>query len=587
MVERKRHWYGVCVGVLLAVLATSLTVSALHENQTVDEGAHLAAGYSYWKTGDFRMNPEHPPLIKLLSSVPLLFAPIHLPTDHPSWVEGDEWAFARQLLYHNTLRPETILFLGRLPVMLLTLILAFLVFRASRERWGRRGGLLSLALIALEPTVIAHGHYVTTDLGIALFFLLTILAFERYLERPTRKHLLLVALWFALAQLAKFSATLLLPFLLLRWLLHYALVPRERRAQFNAAHAMKFVAVLLVVTFAGILLCYRWSASTARADLARVSPYATNELWDPDFVKVQPILPRLTLMLTDPDTASGRAVRWATEHLPIPAYPYFKGLTNVLTHSSYGHDSYLMGDYRSLGWVQYFPVAFAVKTPLPTLLLYLTVIALALLPFRRWRQPSDRRTVLLLLFPVGLYFASSMSSALNLGVRHLLPVYPLLAVAAGALMRVRVPRPRFIVPTVLGACILWLGWSSLHALPHTISYFSDVVGGAKNGQAYLTDSNLDWGQELKHLGTVMQERSIPYVHIVYFGQTPLETYIDDFRGLPALDDKAGIAALDGWVAASVTPLYTKDGAFSWLHDYTPALTVGNAIELYDFRKPSP
>ncbi len=372
---RRSVAFALCTALLLLVMFMMQLMSAGTESQTVDEGAHLTAGYSYWKTGDYRLNPEHPPLIKLLASVPLLFLPIHLPLDHSSWESRDQWAFAREFLYRNTISADHILLLGRLPVMILGLVLVVCVGLWSRHRWGFVGGLLSMILVVFDPTVLAHSRYVTTDIGVTLFFFATVFFFARFLERPAISRWWPVALVFALAQLSKFSAEILWAVLVALWILRR--ISHDQHRDLSLQRALLFFGSLVVTTYAAAFVMYGFEVKPPLADPQFAAVYDAAEIWKPEIAEAQPGLARTVLHITDPASTLGTRIRHAFGAVPLPAYTFFRGLSQVVWHNYWGHSSYLLGDFRSTGWWYYFPVAFLVKTPLATLaLLVLTLLTL-------------------------------------------------------------------------------------------------------------------------------------------------------------------------------------------------------------------
>ncbi len=589
---------------LLGGMFTLLVTSARGESQTVDEGAHLAAGYSYWKTGDFRLNPEHPPLVKLLASVPLLFVPIHFPADAVLWEEANQWGFARALLYENTLSPDTLLFLGRLLPMLVGVLTALFVYWWSRSLWGSVGGLLSLAVFAFDPNVLAHARYVTTDIGVTLLFVLTIFFFGRFLDHPSSAKAVPVILSFSLANLAKFSAVLLLPILFLLWALKYLHTDERLRAALSPKKALLVLLALPLATWFLAFVLYGFELRRPISDPQVAQTYATGELWQENRFEDLPKFTELLLRTTDPETAFGKATRWFFSTVPLPAYSYLKGLSDVAWHNYWGHDTYLMGTYSTKGWWYYFPIAFLVKTPFSTLILLILVL-LFLVRLSRFRFATYGRRnqessswwqrvlqtyrsadfmYVLLLVPALAYLLLSMTSHINLGVRHLMPVFPFIAVLIGNLSAVRFRKLQRLWQISLYGIVALLITSSLLIYPYYLAFFSELVGGANYGARYLVDSNLDWGQELKRLGRYMDEHNIPFVYITYFGQAPLETYLSDFRYLPTTDEPEAIHALDGWAAISATVLFAKGDEYAWLRGRRPTTKIGYAIFLYDLRK---
>ena len=214
-----RYW--LITGLLLAGLFAIQIVSALSESATIDEPTHLAAGVSYWRTGDFRLNPEHPALVKLLVSLPAVLAGAQLPTNDPSWEAADDFRFGSVFLYSNSLKPETLLFLGRLPIILLSVAFGLCLFVWTKRRFDSLAGLAVTAGYVFDPSVQAHGHLVTTDLAAALAFFGVIVVLDWYLKTPTIKRGWMLAIVFAVAQLVKFSLIvlwLIVPLVfLLRW----------------------------------------------------------------------------------------------------------------------------------------------------------------------------------------------------------------------------------------------------------------------------------------------------------------------------------------------------------------------------------
>ena len=213
----KRHAAWILFGLLAFYGIISLLVSA-QESATFDEKAHIPSAYSYVRYGDMRLNPEHPPLLKDLAGLPLLFLDVKFPLDTPEWQNGinEQWTLGD--LFMNCTRPDiacndsdAILFWSRLPITLVALLLGLFLFFWGRELGGALAGLIAAALFVLDPNTIAHGHYVTTDIGIAAFLFFAFYFFVHFLKRPSWKNVLLAGCFLGLAELTKFSAVLLFP----------------------------------------------------------------------------------------------------------------------------------------------------------------------------------------------------------------------------------------------------------------------------------------------------------------------------------------------------------------------------------------
>ncbi|MBI3633852.1 MAG: glycosyltransferase family 39 protein, partial [Candidatus Vogelbacteria bacterium] len=429
---------------ILAVMFAFEITSSRQESQTIDEAVHLAAGYSYWKTGDFRMNPEHPPLIKMLAAFPLLFTKATLPTHDPSWQKVDEWKFGEVFLYHNTLSPDTLLLLGRLPIMLLSLVLGWAIFRASGAMFGTVAGFLSLGLYAFDPNVIAHSRYVTTDLGFTALMFFSLLALQKLLAQPNRKH----AVWFGLAlfvtSLSKFSFPVLVVALLVLLAVLKALQPHHPALQWSRWGQGLLVAIpiALVATWA----VYGFELRRPVDDPRVMYLYQQRQdlLGSKLLAEQSPWKRYVVTTLGDQTKGIGKTAAHLLT-LRYPLYSFFRGSISVLGHSEIGQSSFVLGQFGNQGWWYYFPVAFFTKTPPLTLLMFLgsAVGFVMLLIKTRHERKSwldgfrslDRRWYLLGI-PAVVYFGFSLFSHLDLGWRYLMPIYPPLFVMSGSVVMV-------------------------------------------------------------------------------------------------------------------------------------------------------
>ena len=290
----------------------------------------------------------------------------------------------------------------------------------------------------------------------------------------------------------------------------------------------------------------------------------------------------------DRSTTLGVALGWVGKRLSLPAHPFLLGLTDVATHDLGGHEAYLLGTVSQKGWWYYFPVVFALKTPAATLALLgfavvLFLFALARAGPRRWslrRIPFE--WVVLTLTP-SVYFAFSMASQINLGVRHLLPIYPFLFVALGA-AAMKTKWSRRALPVLL----LALAIESAAIYPHYLSFFNLFAGGAANGPKYLVDSNADWGQDLKNLKLYVERNRIDKLCICYFGRASMGYYgIHSYEAVPSTEEMRMGAKPDCVAAVSATPLvgaYVGRERFRWLRERQPMAKIGYSIYLYDLRR---
>jgi hypothetical protein len=499
----------------------ALAISSMRrQSATFDEGSHLPAGYTYLKLGDHRLNPEHPPLMKALAALPLLFMDVTIKPDDEAWALRRQWEFGKRFLYRWN-DADRLLFRGRLPIVALGALLGVSVFFWTRARYGLPAATLALFLCVLSPDVLAHGQLVTTDVGIALFMFLSVAAFDAASRRVSAGRLLLLGLAVGGAFATKFSAMVLLP--ILASLAVVAAVAPEpvtlalpgRPVRTLVGRGPRLVAMAGVLGAAGVLaLAVVWASYGFRSRLSSDPAVEAAFEWDR-------LEPRGAL-----EKPLARLVR-ASGVLPEP---FVFGFLRVFKHSE-RRPAFLLGRVSSeKGWWYFFPATFLLKTPVP--LLVLLAVAFAV----RRRQPRAWRDDMVLWLPVGIYATVVVARALNIGHRHLLPIYPFLFVAAGRAAAWAFPSaparargPALLVSALCG----WHAVSTALVHPHYLAYVNELGGGPANGYRLFADSSLDWGQDLKNLKTYLQRRGIPQVKLSYFGSADPAYYAIPGEMLPS------------------------------------------------------
>jgi hypothetical protein len=291
--------------------------------------------------------------------------------------------------------------------------------------------------------------------------------------------------------------------------------------------------------------------------------------------------------VVDRSTTVGTIMAEVGKKLGLPAHPYLVGLNDFAVHDREGHHAYLMGMWSEQGWWYYFPVVFAVKTPAAVLILLGLCVAAGLVALaragpRRWRIREVPFEWMVLLLPPLVYFALCMRSHVNIGVRHILPVYPFLFIALAAALTRRAWGKR-----ALGVLALVLAVESVAIYPHYLAFFNGFAGGPDNGPRYLVDSNLDWGQDLNNLKKYLAAHDMKRLCICYFGRARLQYYKIDYLYLPRTAETAEREKMDCVAAISATQLqgaYVGKDAFAWLRARQPMAKIGYSIYLYDFRR---
>lgn len=561
-----------------------LISAAKHDSQTIDEAVHLSAGYSYVRTGDWRLNPEHPPLVKFIAGLFVLPASPSLPLESAAWQGYQQWDFGRLFLYHNTVPAETLLFLGRLAVILFSLGLAVAIWYYATRMFGRFVGLLALGFTVFEPTILAHGHLVTTDIPLSLTFFLSIMTFSDYLQRPRTKTLLLSIGALALALLTKYSAVVLIPTLLGMYVVYrWYRQPQTPRPLGFWKILILFLAGTSFIIWAG----YGFQIAVPGTDprISRLYQERAQILSD-GTLSQQPSFVQDIIKVFDPTTQFGSGVKHFLETTPIPAYSFWRGLTTVFSHNETGHGSYLLGQTSIYGWWYYFPLAYLFKTPLTFLILlgigWVVAMKTLIQKFAIVKLRSLSWHWYILTIPPIFYWYVSITSHINLGIRHLTPLLPFViitcAVVAQWLWRRNAAGKYLTSFLCLGLVI-----SSASYFPAYLPYFNEAVGGAVSGHQLLLDSNLDWGQELGSLGAYMKEHHIDNPRVAYFGSAEISYYIPNARALPSSTDIAQIGIPHDVMAISAGVLFDPNQDFQWLLNYTPAIVLGHAFYVYDFR----
>ena len=565
--------------VVYAALAVSsmLTTSAVY-----DETAHLPAGYTYLTLRDFRMNPEHPPLVKELAGLPLLLMDVRMRTALPAWTLGQEWEFGHRFLYQWN-DADRLLFWGRVPVVALGCALGAAVLLWTRRRFGPGAGAIAFFLCLLSPDVLAHGQIVTTDLAVALFVFLSVIAFHSVTERVTVSRIVLAGLATGAALASKFSALILVPILLAlaavvalsSWPLTVARYRDAPRAVTKTALRLAVLACVLLA-IAAIALVFVWATYGFQPRLANDAEAAASFDWS---------------RLERPGAASA-ALR-AVKAIGILPDPFVYGLATVLRDTE-GRPAFLFGRISANGWWYYFPATFVLKTPL-------ALLALLALPLfgRRDKDEMRRRARVFLWVPVAIYAAATLTHPTNIGHRHLLPIYPFLFVAAGAAAARAIETSRKRRWAVM-ALALWYAVSVVHVHPHYLGYFNEVAGGPSQGWRYLVDSNMDWGQDLKALKDWTDAHGVTQLKLSYFGSADPVYYRIPCEMLPSKmhpdPDRITRDIQPGEiVAVSVTNLQGVyfEGAdrrlMNRLRALTPIDRVGYSIFIFrpDFSAPAP
>ena len=540
----------ITVLILLSVFFALTLSSALRTSGTVDEIAHhIPVGYVLLTKWDFKMGTDSPPLARYIIALPLkLFMKITIPADKDQWRRADRSSFGRDFFYKYNTEPKKMLFFGRIPVIVIAVLCGLLLFIWAASLYGNSAGLLSLFLYCFSPVVIAHSGLATADAITAFFIFLAAYAFWLFLSDMTIKKMIFAGILLGLAQLCKYNAILLYPVFLLLLLFELPLVSKWEKGVI-AAKFMAIIAISAIVIWCG----YGFDIQPIFKDTAHVEE------------KIR--IAHNIILKFAPHFSDFKGIDKFLSQSPVPLGTYILGIMGVFRHSYEGHAAYFMGNWFAGGNKLYFLTAFLIKNPLPMLIMFLTGI------FITCKNGVSRAERIFLLI-IGVFFIVSSFGRLQIGIRHLLPLYPFCFMITGrsaALLKKRYLDVVFVVLMVWQVAATFVVW------PNYIGYFNELVGGPGFGYKYLRDSNLDWGQDLPALSSYMKKNDIKEITLDYFGQADPSSYGISYSEFQPNDfERPG----DKLYAISVQYLESV----KWTKGYKPNTIAGSSIFIYDLRK---
>lgn len=598
-----------CACIMLAAMLGLLLASIRNESAIVDELAHIPAGFSYATELDFRLNPEHPPLLKLLSGIFVrVMTSSHLNTTDSSWstdVNG-QWGMGYSFLYGTVGNDaDAIIYWARIPVILLAVVLGWLLYQWLYRHFGLGTALLTLLFFSFSPTILAHSRYMTTDLGASFGFFIGIASFIALLERPSWHNALGAGLCFGIAQLLKFSLVLLVPIdgiLLIAWIVSLPdkkeWLPTLRRLIIKIIAALMVALALIWIVYG--VLTYNYPQERQLSDTAYIlTSYGFRPAVDFDLALIKNPLTR-------------------------PLGHYLLGVLMVQQRAAGGNTAYFLDEVSARGSRLYFPLLYLVKEPLPLHIFSLFAIWYGLQQWRVWRKKRQEHAPDALSLGVALrkhivefscvvmiavYWLVSIKSPLNIGVRHVLPTFPFIYILvsrgivgwmrANFVLHVDSWRaifsrlftatfsilPRYVISALL---IIWLVFGTITTAPYFLSFYNELAGGTSQGWKIAVDSNYDWGQDLKRLADFVYANNIAHIAVDYFGGGVPSYYMKD-RQEHWWSDRG---QAKGWFAISATyrqgsfgtpaPGFIRDPLdnYDWLKPYTPVARAGYSIFIY-------
>jgi 4-amino-4-deoxy-L-arabinose transferase-like glycosyltransferase len=505
-ISKRGAW--IAVFALLVVQAVQVAFVVHRESLTFDEDNHIFAGYMMEKSGDYGLNPEHPPLVKLLAVLPLLGQNLWTPPLQGRDFKAEAYLDGRDFLARNDGPGQRLVFRMRLSAGLLALALSLIVFFAAREWFGTGAALIALLLLVFDPNILANSGLVTTDIGVSLFFLLGVYAFYRYVTKPSLVRLLLAGIAAGLLLATKHSGILLAPMLLLLIGWEVLVAPKGTRGKLALRLCGAFAAIVVVSIV--VLWSFYGFRYAARPDGLLLSTSLVN--------------------YAAPLSHLNATVVLAIARLHMLPESYLMGLVDVKRMAQF-YPTFIFGKVYAHGQWWYFPVVILIKTTLG--LLALVMLAAFAIVTGRLRK---RRELAFILLPCLVYLGTAILAGMNIGTRHILPLYVFASILAGAgLVALSSVNRRWA--WVGAALIVAHITSSLAAFPNFIPYANEAWGGQRNVHNLLSDANVDWGQQLLQVRRWQDKHPTEECWFAYFARPEVDpaTYGIHCHALPTID----------------------------------------------------
>ena len=551
---------------LLILVSCLLTASAWRVySHTWDEPEHLAAGIELLDRGRYEYDTEHPPLARALIALgPYVAGARSFGTPPPDGTqEGID------ILYSNGHYDLylTLARLGTLPFLALLLVTTWLWARRLTRSSGE--ALLAVTLLAAVPPILGHAALATLDVPAAATTLLALYMLQRWLSGGSWRDAVSFGVAAGVATATKFSA---IPFLGLGLLALAAIhISVESRVQQQASPGRSLSAatrrrlaglvVVMLVAAVPVALAYGLRSATATGVIRRFD-------W------------ALSYLSHEQGLAHQAGVVLGHVWLPRAMKDFIEGVVALKAHNDTGHLSFLLGHVRTSGWWYFYLVALAVKTPIP--LLATGPAGIALLARAGWRDKDAWRLAPAVLFVTLLVFSSS-ASRINIGIRHVLILYPFLALGGAHTLTVawralRGARNRYLAGAGIALVVGLIGWqvgTLWVANPDYLPYFNEAVAHPDH---VLVDSDLDWGQDLRRLERRLADLKVARLSLAYRGTADLSR-----EALPPFEPLPPWHPATGWIAISALAREHDLAGYAWLNFYQPRERIGKTIDLYYIR----
>ena len=562
-----KNWVGAAVTIILSLHFIMAFTSLTRKSLVFDEPAHIVGGLNCWKNNDYSMTPDNGLLPQKIIAFPLLFLKAEVPPpESREWNDNAPEQIQKKLLFGDFKETGRILFSARTAILCISVLTGLAVFFISRSIFGTAGGFVSLILYSFCPSILAHSRFATSDLVATSTFLMSVWAFWRLLHKINIPNVLLSSISLAFLCLSKMSFFIIIPACLALILLKMAektpvmICSKWKRRELDTQSAQLKTFICLIVVNILLVTAIIWAFYGFRYEMhpkvSLVNKASIERNWNNLIVKTGTV---------------GKIANFAREKQILPE-AFIYGFLSVYQYSKHRY-SFMNGELSETGWWTFFPYAFLTKTPVP----FFIILILAIFAIRRKPSHAERNEVensngslfgkfhdiLPYLVFIIIYFLFAVVSKINIGHRHILPIYPPLFIICGGISYLFASNATDIIRKLRLPAILLVAWfclDSLSAWPDYLSYFNRLAGGPENGYKHLVDSSLDWGQDLSNVNPTLEkhkELNSKNLYISYFGVDIPERFSIQAKILPGyhlFDRKSVFRLEEGTYIISATML---------------------------------
>lgn len=569
--KKKPNWLNIILVLLFLSIPLQTITSMQNKSIHGDEIYHVSSGYSKLKTWDYRLLPEHGPLIPVISTFPLLFFDVNFPFDHESWKIKDMNTLMPLFMFEYNENPYDIMFWSRLPMTFLSMILAFYVFTWAKDLYGKKSGVFALFIYVFNIDMLAHSRISSSDFGLTVFVFIAVYHFWKYIKKPTKKRLIIAGITLGLSQLTKFSAIFMFPIYGILFLIilffeldlysYFCLWIRKKRRSIPKKNIKKALTLLLsiilifLVTYITILFAYRFEGV--------FKPISQSLKEDVHLNK--------TLFPIEQMIESNNYVKFfANVPSPFPYY-YARGLGFSFYFADKPSSSMIINGVAETP-MHFFIFAFLTKTQGALL----AMVILSILIYKKRNKGIIDESFLIV--PFLLFHIAFIFTKKQYGYRYIIQTIPFMIVFVSRLVSVEIKWKKLFY-AIISILSIWYIATSLLTFPHYLSYTNELIK-TNEVHNYFVDSTVDWGQNLFYIKDYISDNNLEDVKLAYYGFPVVVNYpLPEYYNLP--HQVLECSPTSGIIIISPTYFMKNKDCYGWLSDYTPYDMIANSVLVYN------